>query len=302
MGILSKIKTNNSTFFSKTACEDGHKWWVSFEFYPFAIGDNMTVFEGRMYNKHGYWSQSKAAVKTLNNEIGTEVNLQAIVSCSERARWFADSFRAEYPNLKKVNFVMPCLAEMDSISVFNTPFRFIKGYEKQFAESEHVLIEELVEGDFKTFVNNDGVQVTESDILDAFLHYTYVESNGDLVVTKLEGIERSNDFKLSSVIIHSRRQSFGQHDQGEMGILNVFQNHKCNDLCKNWPTPTFGLVPSAPVLSGNKVNPSNVPEATDSVEQLCTLYNTSPPPPYDQLTKMSKTPISNDRPLVHGKN
>jgi hypothetical protein len=34
MGVFPKIKTSNSTYLSKTKCEDGHRWWVSFEFYP----------------------------------------------------------------------------------------------------------------------------------------------------------------------------------------------------------------------------------------------------------------------------
>lgn len=298
MGVLSKIKTNNSTFFSKTACEDGHKWWVSFEFYPFAIGENMTVFEGRMYNKHGYWSQSKSAVKTLNNAVGTEDNLTATVVCSERARWFANSFHGEYPGLKKINFVMPCLAEMDSISVFNAPFRYLKGYEKQLAEHEYVLIQELLEGDFNTYINAEGAQETHSDILDTFLHYTYVESNGDMVVTNLEGVQRTNDFKLSNVIIHSRRQTFGQRDQGEAGILNVFKNHKCNGICKNWPKPTVGLVPTAPAYSENKLDLARV-VGTDLLDQFGSKNNISPPP-YELVNKVQTSSMTNDRPLVHG--
>jgi hypothetical protein len=58
------------------------------------------VFEERMYNEHGYWSQSKATVKTFNNEIGSEDNLQPVVAVSEKARFLAQNFKNEFPKTK----------------------------------------------------------------------------------------------------------------------------------------------------------------------------------------------------------
>jgi hypothetical protein len=49
--------------------------------------------------------------------------------------------------------------------VFNTPFRYIKWYEKQLAETEHVLIEELIEGEFRTFIDSNGAICQESERL-----------------------------------------------------------------------------------------------------------------------------------------
>lgn len=298
MGVFSKIKTNNSTFFSKTKCEDGHNWWVSFEFYPFAVGERHTVFEGRMYNQHGYWSQSKAVVKSLNDEIGSENNLQFAITCSEKSRSLADTFKDEFPNTKHLKFAQPCLSEMDSVSVFNTPFRYIKGYEKQLAEHEHVLIEEFIDGDYQLFIDSDGIRRQESELLDTFLHYSYVESNGDFVICKLEGVERDKDIKLSGVSIHSRNRSFGPCDHGEQGILNVFKNHRCNDICKNWPTPAFGLVPSAPVGSETKIDIMDILKS-DAAVLFSSKTDLVSPPPYENLTNADIRKIE-DRPMVHG--
>jgi hypothetical protein len=100
--------------------------------------------------------------------------------------------------IKTIKFVMPCLAEMDSISVFNTPFRYIKGYEKQLAEREYVLIEELIEGEFRTFIDSKGGICQESEVLNTFVHYSYFESNEDLVLCNIEGVE--SDTNVSSSI------------------------------------------------------------------------------------------------------
>lgn len=297
MGVFPKIKTDNSTFLSKTKCEEGHKWWVSFEFYPFAIGETVTVFEGRMYNEHGFWSQSKAVVKSVNHEIGSEENLMSLVAGSEKARALAQSFKADFPHFTTLNFVMPCLAEMDSISVFNTPFRYIKGYEKQLAEREHVLIEEFIEGDFRRFVDSNGTSYHNTELVDTFVHYSYVESNGHLVLSNIEGVDRDKDLKLSTVTIHSRNHAFGARDQGYQGILNVFKNHKCNNTCKNWPTPAFGLIPSAPVLSEKLGALTNCTKGIPMYINSKYLIN---PPSYEQSTHPSLT-LTNERPLIHGK-
>lgn len=297
MGVFPKIKTSNSTYLSKTKCEDGHRWWVSFEFYPLSVGETSTVFEGRMYNEHGYWSQSKATVKTLNNEIGSEDNLQPVIAVSEKARFLAQNFKNEFPKTKTIKFVMPCIAEMDSISVFNTPFRYIKGYEKQLAETEHVLIEELIEGEFRTFIDSKGTICQESEFLNTFVHYSYVESNGDLVLCNIEGVDGDKNVKLSTATIHSRNRTFGSRDQGEQGILNVFRNHKCNNTCKNWPTAIFGLFPTAPELSERKLG-SFSSSTSDLHINISQKFLTNPPS-YEQST-YENVALTNDRPLVHG--
>jgi hypothetical protein len=297
MGVLPKIKTSNSTYLSKTKCEDGHRWWVSFEFYPLSVGETSTVFEGRMYNEHGYWSQSKATVKTLNNEIGSEDNLRPVVAVSEKARLLSQNFKNEFPKTKTIKFVMPCLAEMDSISVFNTPFRYIKGYEKQLAETEHVLIEELIEGEFHTFIDSKGAVCQESEVLNTFVHYSYVESNGDLVLCNIEGVQSDTNVKLSTATIHSRNRTFGSRDQGEQGILNVFKNHKCNNTCKNWPTPMFGFLPTASEFSESKVDSFN--NCTRGLPIYVSQKLLTNPPSYEQST-YENVVLTNDRPLVHG--
>lgn len=289
MSWFPKIKTSNSTHPSKTKCEDGHRWWVSFEFYPFAVGETLTVFEGRMYNERGgYCSQSKATVKTLNNKIGSEDNLQPVVAVSEKARLLSQSFKKEFPKTKTIKFVMPCLAEMDSISVFNTLFRYIKWYDKQLAETEHVLIEELIEGEFRTFIDSNGAICQESEFLNTFIHYSYVESNGDLVLSNIEGVESDTNMKLSAATIHSRNRTFGSRDQGVQGILNVFRNHECNNTCKTWPTP--------PELLESKLDSfKNCTRGLPIYESQECLTN---PPSYEQST-YKEVALTNVRPLVH---
>jgi len=123
--------------------------------------------------------------------------------------------------------------------------RLVKGFTKKFSKDEVVLFEDLLKGDFKTFVTSKG-QATcdESQILASFAHFTYHASCGQLVVCNLKGVEKGEGtFYLTNPVIHSRDDS-----SGDIGMQDFFQNHICTQLCHGFPKPAFGvpLLASAP--------------------------------------------------------
>jgi hypothetical protein len=84
--------------------------------------------------------------------------------------------------------------------------------------------------------------------MEAFSHYTYHRSGGDLLVCDIQGRYRYNKFKkkssryeLTDTAICSRKRQFGPTDMGEKGMETFFHNHECNEFCNQdgvlWQRP-----------------------------------------------------------------
>lgn len=188
----------------------------------------------------------------------------------------------------------PTHATMDSRSDIMYVTRFVMGFTKKFVENEVVLIEDLLEGAFKTFVTNQG-QATcdESQLLDSFAHFTYQASDGQLVVCNLKGVENEGKFELTNPVIHSCDGLYGDSDKRGIGIQDFFQNHICTPLCQDFlkPAIVFPRIPSAPstlTLTGSTTSSKEL-DADDRTPMLSDddfqppMYMTNDPfapPPY----------------------
>lgn len=107
---------------------------------------------------------------------------------------------------------------------------------------------------FRKFTSNNGWIADENDVgwsvlaMEAFSHYTYHRSGGQLIVCDLQGRYRFNKyavkksrFELTDVAICSRLRNYGITDLGEKGIETFFHNHVCNQFChsngEKWARP-----------------------------------------------------------------
>mmetsp|Transcript_9650 Transcript_9650/g.28789 ORF Transcript_9650/g.28789 Transcript_9650/m.28789 type:complete len:269 (+) Transcript_9650:76-882(+) len=84
--------------------------------------------------------------------------------------------------------------------------------------------------------------------MEAFTHFTYHASGGQMIVCDLQGRYRNNDrydpsksrFELTDPAICSRHRSYGPTDLGEKGIESFFYNHVCNEYCQDhWQSPNY---------------------------------------------------------------
>jgi Alpha-kinase family len=82
---------------------------------------------------------------------------------------------------------------------------------------------------------------TSIECLEAFCHYTYHKSGGNMIVCDLQGLYKVNWFAffksryvLTDPAICSRPRSYGPTDMGEKGIESFFANHKCNKFCQRY--------------------------------------------------------------------
>eukprot|EP00536_Pseudo-nitzschia_multiseries_P002316 jgi/Psemu1/301322/fgenesh1_kg.30_\ len=85
--------------------------------------------------------------------------------------------------------------------------------------------------------------------MEAFTHFTYHASGGQMIVCDLQGRYRDNSrysnssksrFELTDPAICSRRRNYGPTDLGEKGIESFFHNHVCNQYCEDhWQAPRY---------------------------------------------------------------
>lgn len=87
--------------------------------------------------------------------------------------------------------------------------------------------------------------IRDEDYLQAFSHFTYVRSGGNLLVVDLQGalqmtgkdVDRKT-FLLTDPAIHHRRErsdksrQYGRTDLGRKGMRAFFESHKCNGICR----------------------------------------------------------------------
>lgn len=114
------------------------------------------------------------------------------------------------------------------------------------------LVEPLIRY-FTKFTSNNGWIADEDDegwavlAMEAFSHFTYHKSGGNLIVCDLQGRYRHDKFsrkkcrfELTDAAICSRHRQYGPTDLGEKGIESFFHNHVCNGFCHKdgrWQRP-----------------------------------------------------------------
>eukprot|EP00581_Thalassiosira_minuscula_P031510 CAMPEP_0183761802 /NCGR_PEP_ID=MMETSP0739-20130205/8660_1 /TAXON_ID=385413 /ORGANISM="Thalassiosira miniscula, Strain CCMP1093" /LENGTH=266 /DNA_ID=CAMNT_0026000003 /DNA_START=172 /DNA_END=972 /DNA_ORIENTATION=+ len=114
------------------------------------------------------------------------------------------------------------------------------------------LVEPLIRY-FTKFTSNNGWISNEEgwkgEAMEAFTHYTYHRSGGQMIVCDLQGRYKHNRynrsksrFELTDIAICSRRRSYGPTDLGEKGIDSFFNSHVCNQFCHvdgHWARPKY---------------------------------------------------------------
>lgn len=107
---------------------------------------------------------------------------------------------------------------------------------------------------YRKFTSNNGWIASEDDegwavlALEAFSHFSYHRTGGQLVVCDLQGRYRHDSFnsrrcrfELTDAAICSRQRRYGPTDLGEKGIETFFANHECNRFChangSRWARP-----------------------------------------------------------------
>ena len=115
--------------------------------------------------------------------------------------------------------------------------------------NEYVLVEDYIPGEFTKWCNNLGYISPSSELMPAFMHWSWVNSGGQYMIADLQGVRINSQFILTDPAIMSNTVGGGQYgctDTGIEGIAMFFRRHSCNKFCNGLPRPTIQDVLSTP--------------------------------------------------------
>lgn len=227
--------------------DDGDLYHASFDFLPKKSGRSKHIFKGMLFGR-GPRSGEKCAVKVKRDCYTKEAeDWQCEVNASKAAHTISAIFNQRVLSKQhcKIRLRVPFPALMDTVcgscsivQLFsNCMGRSINDAKPE--KDEYVLIEDYIRGDFSKLNANNGWKSANSKYqeLQAFAHFTWCYSSGELVVGDMQGVRTPQNYLLTDPVIHSTNQLFGDRDQGQAGIETFFQEHVCNDLCQGWAKP-----------------------------------------------------------------
>ena len=105
-------------------------------------------------------------------------------------------------------------------------------------KQENIFVKPLFQGDFvKANCNNGFVRQLHNpdfhDTAQAFSHWTWMVTDGELLVCDLQRVQRQSGWQFTDPAIHDAagKQRFGCTDLGPRGINAFFRTHTCNKIC-----------------------------------------------------------------------
>lgn len=233
MGQIIDILVENDTYPAVLACSEIDKTGdikssrVSFEIKP-VKGKHFLVFKGKGFS-HKEIKPKNAVVKVLRHYIALSKDFEYHLGCSETAQDLAKRFNTCLCRSGvKIHFVVPVVTTVEQIATLTKLFR-------KFKKEEAVLIEERLDGKFTRLISDRGESLqSDIEVLQAFCHFTYLQSKRSMVVCGLKGVRKTNtcEFMLTNPTIHSTDGRFGPKDKRDAGIIDFSDNHKCNKYCK----------------------------------------------------------------------
>jgi len=213
-------------------------YWCSFEPYPHKVGKRKLTYIG-VLNGEGPRKGEKCIVKAFRNGCGTYEDWLAERERSHHSNLIAKRFHKEMEmqgKTVKMHFTIPLMVEIDEVSNYMCVSFIIGKPHKKMRELEVVSLEPYYENDFKVF-KSDKMRSFETTLCEAFTHFSWYSSNGELIVTNLKGVRNMNQYEFTVPIIHSKNRNFGATDYGSKGIKDFFREHQCNEICNTWPRP-----------------------------------------------------------------
>lgn len=127
------------------------------------------------------------------------------------ASYLAKEFSLRYPE-SPIEFVQAQLLDLGESSF---PFRFMA-------------LEPWIPGKYEKKTSNAGQIAKDSDLAQAFSHFTWDRTEGDIMVVDIQGVENT----LTDPQIHSQdTDRFGRGNLCCKGMDAFFLNHVCNDIC-----------------------------------------------------------------------
>ena len=137
----------------------------------------------------------------------------ADVKTQAYAKLFAEEFSQRFP-LAPVQFVDAWAIELPKWNI-----------------AKHATLEPFVDGVFEKYTSNNGFISSEAELAEAFCHFSWCQSGGQMMVTDLQGFGSAvfTDPQIHCV----KHDFFSRGNLGKDGMDQFFLGHCCNDICDN---------------------------------------------------------------------
>ena len=207
-----------------------------FETMPFAEGRFRLAYRGKYTAPLSIRGKNCVVKKNKESFAWKSTDLDKTIELYELSRSLAFSFnRFKY---------VPSIRYVD-VSVYQVTSAHQIGPRL----NEFVCVEDYIPGEFTKWCSNLGYISLSSELMPAFMHWSWVNSGGQQMIADLQGVRTDSEFILTDPVIMSNTVDGGQYgctDTGIEGIAMFFLRHSCNKFCNGFPRPTTHDVLSTP--------------------------------------------------------
>ena len=198
--------------------------------------------------KNSYFPDGKCVVKVFKEKIAHyKQDLNEDFKNSIYADKVSKIFNSLYnEKLYELKFLIPFAASMHKYATFNL-FFFIPikndDSQKKIKENEWIAVEPFIEGKYEKFVSNTHwMDKNLGKAIPAFMHWNWVYSRGEKVVSDVQGVEKDGYYELTDPAVQSINGEYGSTDLGAYGILVFLAKHIHNEYCRDLPWPKSNII------------------------------------------------------------
>lgn len=203
---------------------------AKFEKSPFAYGASRAAYRGKLVAPRQL-AGTQVVVKAFKREYAMHrTDWETELETSKKAEELAQEFNHITGTNRPIHFIQPI-----TMIVTDTHWLGCTGCTKD----EWVVAEMLIPGKYTKWTSNAGLvneaQMGGGGSLPAFSHWTWVKTNGEMVVCDLQGVRYDNPmlYLLTDPAINSCSSRYGKTDLGRFGINAFFQSHRCTQFCRD---------------------------------------------------------------------
>jgi hypothetical protein len=192
----------------------------NFDSHFFATGGTRTVYRGKSLA-----TNDAVVIKKFTTQTPMTASFwQQDVHCSKEAIRLADKFNSLGFSNKPIHFIEPVVQKVTRVG------------DAKVTLGEQIMVEPYLEGKYTKWNSNSGwfrPKEDGGDMIQAFSHWTYHETQGKLMLVDLQGVRRSDAYVLTDPVCLFHDGSGGITDTGFDGMNAFFYHYTCNRFCRS---------------------------------------------------------------------